>query len=178
MIPGIAFEGQVYRALNPLWAADPLSGEGARLYGGRFNARGTPALYTSLTALGALREAQQVGTFQPITLVAYRAHVTAVFDATDPASLAAAGVDSATIADPGWREAMRAHGVAPTQTLAARLLAAGFRALLVPSFAPGVSAADRNLVVLRWNLDPDAALTVIDDEGRLRVTGSSAPPAR
>lgn len=171
MIPGVSFEGQLYRALNPRWAAEPLSGEGARLYGGRFNARGTPALYTSLTALGAMREAQQVGTFQPITLVAYRAKVTAVFDATDPACLAAASVDAAIIADPGWREAMRTEGAALTQMLAGQLLAAGFSALLVPSFAPGAGTGDRNLVLLRWNEDDDATLVVIDDEDRLAVRG-------
>ena len=40
------FQGILYRALNPMRAREPLSGEGARLYGGRFNPRGTPALYT------------------------------------------------------------------------------------------------------------------------------------
>jgi RES domain-containing protein len=60
---------------------------------------------------------------------------------------------------------MRTHGVASTQTLAARLLAARFSAVLVPSFAPGATSAGRNLVVLHWNLDPDATLKVIDDEG-------------
>lgn len=168
MIPTIGFSGQLYRALNPRRAADPLSGEGARLYGGRFNAQGTPALYTSLSPVAAMREAQQAGSFQPIVLVAYRAEFAAIFDATDPESLAAAGTSAAALADPGWREAMRT-GLAPSQRSAAELAASGVAGLLVPSFAPGTDAFDRNLVLLRWNDQPGCQLSVIDDEGRLRA---------
>lgn len=167
MISTFRFEGLVYRALNPRWAAEPLSGEGARLYGGRFNARGTPALYTSLSPVTAMREAQQVGGFQPITLVAYRAAIARVFDATDAKILAAAGVTTEVLGDPGWREAARASGRALTQRFAGDLAASGVAALMVPSYAPGTRQNDRNLVLLRWNADKDATLTVIDDEGRL-----------
>jgi len=38
-----------------------LSGDGAAVRGGRFNARGTPALYLALTIVGAVREANQQG---------------------------------------------------------------------------------------------------------------------
>ena len=69
------FDGKLYRALNPLFAREPLSGEGAAIYGGRFNPKGTPALYTSLSVLTALREANQVGSLQPITLVSYDAEI-------------------------------------------------------------------------------------------------------
>ena len=55
------YRGPLYRALNPVYAREPLSGRGAELYGGRFNAKGTPALYTSLDPATALREANQVG---------------------------------------------------------------------------------------------------------------------
>jgi len=71
LIPIDRFAGFLYRALNPVYARDPLSGRGAQLYGGRFNPKGTPALYASLSPMTALREANQVGTLQPTTLVAY-----------------------------------------------------------------------------------------------------------
>ncbi|MEM9765192.1 MAG: RES family NAD+ phosphorylase, partial [Pseudomonadota bacterium] len=70
---GAIHRGLLYRALNPVYAGEPLSGRGAALHGGRFNARGTPALYLSLSPATALREANQVGTLQPTTLVAYEA---------------------------------------------------------------------------------------------------------
>jgi len=55
------YSGPLYRALNPIYAREPLSGRGAELYGGRYNPKGTPALYTSLTVMTALREANQAG---------------------------------------------------------------------------------------------------------------------
>ena len=49
------YQGMLYRALNPIHAREPLSGRGAELYGGRFNPKGLPALYTSLSIMTALR---------------------------------------------------------------------------------------------------------------------------
>ena len=78
------FQGLVYRAHNPEWSWTPLSGEGARRHGGRFNRRGVPALYTSLSPLAAIREAQPLG--RPIWSAsapscAYEVDVEPVFDA-------------------------------------------------------------------------------------------------
>ena len=55
------FQGLVYRAHNPEWSWTPLSGEGARRPGGRFNHRGVPALYTSISPLTAILEASPPG---------------------------------------------------------------------------------------------------------------------
>jgi RES domain-containing protein len=51
----------VYRALKPVWVRDPLSGEGARRYGGRFNPKGMAALHCTLDPVTALREISQIG---------------------------------------------------------------------------------------------------------------------
>ncbi len=51
------FEGIVYRAHDPRWAFSPLSGDGAKKTGGRFNPPGLAALYLSLEAITALKEA-------------------------------------------------------------------------------------------------------------------------
>ena len=83
----IEFQGRLYRALNPIHAREPLSGEGARLYGGRFNPKGVPALYLSLSVMTALREANQAGSFQPTTLVCYEAEIESLFDSRDEAAL-------------------------------------------------------------------------------------------
>ena len=40
------FRGIVYRAHDPRWSWPPVSGEGARRYGGRFNRIGVEAFYT------------------------------------------------------------------------------------------------------------------------------------
>ena len=73
------YQGKLFRALNPIYAREPLSGRGAELYGGRFNAKGVPALYTSLTIMMAVKEANQVGNLQSTTLVAYDADLEHVF---------------------------------------------------------------------------------------------------
>lgn len=160
------YAGPLYRALNPVYAKQPLSGEGAALHGGRFNARSAPALYASLHIMTALREANQAGTFQPITLVSYTAEIARVFDGRDATALKRFDMSPAALADPAWRDAMIDDGEAPTQTFARRLADEGQDGLLVPSYAPGAREDDLNLVLWRWNID-GAALTVVDDEGRL-----------
>lgn len=161
------YEGKLYRALNPIYARQPLSGRGAELYGGRFNAKGTPALYTSLSVMTALREANQVGNLQPTTLVSYDAAFERIFDGRDEACLADEGMDLAAIADPSWREQMRKNGEAKTQTFAKRLTANGYQGLLVKSFAPGATGGDLNLVLWIWGDEEPARLRLIDDENRL-----------
>ena len=161
------YSGRLYRALNPRWAADPLSGVGAAAFGGRFNAIGTPALYCSLSPLAALREANQVGDLQPTVLVAYRAEIRDVFDGRDTAALRDRGIGPQALADPGWRIAMRETGSAPTQRFAEILLSEGCSGLLVPSFARGATKDDVNLVLWRWGDRKPAWLELIDDEDRL-----------
>jgi RES domain-containing protein len=160
-------DGKLYRALNPIYAREPLSGRGVELYGGRFNPKGVPALYTSLSVMTALREANQVGNLQPTTLVAYEAEIDGIFDCRDDAALSAEGMYAAAIADTTWRDQMKASGEAKTQALARRLIGAGYNGLLVRSFAAGSTADDLNLVLWRWSNAAPARLVLIDDENRL-----------
>ena len=161
------YSGKLYRALNPIYAREPLSGEGARRYGGRFNPKGLPALYCSLSIMTAVREANQVGTLQPTMLVAYEAELDGIFDATVEANLIVEGLDAAIIRAPTWRDEMKATGEARTQAFARSLIAKGCRGLLVPSFSPGASRRDMNMVLWQWGSAAPGRLTLIDDEGRL-----------
>lgn len=172
-MPG-SYSGNLYRALTPIYAREPVSGEGARRYGGRFNPKGTPALYCSLTIMTAVREANQVGTLQPTTLVAYEAEIDGIFDGADEAALRAEGMDAAALSASTWRDEMRRMVEAKTQTFARTLIGKGYCALLVRSFAPGASDQDLNLVLWRWGGTPPARLTVIDDEGRLAAAPAIA----
>lgn len=161
------FEGTLYRALNPIYAREPLSGRGAELYGGRFNRNGTPALYTSLTVMTALREANQVGSLQPTTLVSYDASIERVFDCRDEDALRTEEMDSVALADATWRDQMKATREARTQAFARRLAVAGYHGLLVRSFAIGATANDLNLVLWTWGNIGPSRLILIDDEHRL-----------
>ena len=162
------FRGKLYRALNSIYAREPLSGRGAALHGGRFNPKGMPALYAALSAMTALREANQAGSLQPTTLISYEADIENVFDSREEAELKALGVTYGTLADPRWRDQMRGNGKAVTQILAETLVAHGFQGMMVRSFAPGASADDLNLVLWAWGDAPPSRVVLVDDEGRLR----------
>ena len=164
----LTYSGKLYRALNPVYAREPMSGRGAELYGGRFNPKGVPALYASTSVLTALREANQVGDLQPTTLVCYRAAIEMVFDTTEKAALSATGIEDAVLSDPTWRDQMKTTGEARTQRFARELIAAGYYGLLVRSFAKGAGPRDMNLVLWKWGEAGPASLELIDDEDRLR----------
>ena len=166
----ISYRGKLYRALNPVYAREPLSGRGAELYGGRFNAKGVPALYLSLSVVTALREANQVGNLQPTTLVAYDADIDELFDCRDALALQDQGMDAATLAEMSWRDQMKTTGEATTHAFAGRLMASGHMGLIVRSYATGSSADDMNVVLWKWGDRLPSRLTLIDDENRLSRT--------
>lgn len=162
------FRGLVYRAHNPQWSWTPLSGEGARRYGGRFNRRGVPALYTSLAPLTAIREAEPLGRpMQPLTLCAYEVDAEPVFDALDERECRRLGVDDPDLACPAWEAEMLAGSLPASQVLADRLIAAGYAGMRVRSFATGAGDSDLNLVMWKWGEGRPARVVLIDDEGRL-----------
>ena len=162
------FRGVVYRAHNPQWSWTPVSGEGARRHGGRFNRRGVPALYTSLTPLTALREAQPLGrTMQPITLCAYDVDSEPVFDTHDDTERSALDVNDSELDCPSWEAEMLDGAIPSLHALADRLIAAGYVGMLVRSFAAGTGADEFNLVLWSWGKDRPNRVILIDDEGRL-----------
>ena len=162
------FQGLVYRAHNPEWSWTPLSGDGARRHGGRFNRRGVPALYTSLSPLIAIREAQPLGRpMQPLTLCAYEVDAEPVFDTQDEARRRALGVNDFELSCPTWEAEMLAGAIPASQALADRLIASGYAGMRVRSFAAGTVTGDLNLVMWSWNSELPRRVVLIDDEGRL-----------
>jgi RES domain-containing protein len=164
----VRLQALVYRAHNPRWAFAPASGEGAARYGGRFNPVGVAALYTSRRMETAWREAQQGFAFkaQPLTVCAYAVDCEDVADLTDAATGESLAVDPLVLACP-WEDLASRGIVPPSWTLARRLIAEGIAAIVVPSFAPGATLADRNVVFWRWSAAPPHQVVVIDDEARL-----------
>lgn len=160
------YVGPLYRALNPVYAREPLSGRGTERYGGRFNAKGTPTLYTALDPTTALREVNQVGSLQPTVLVSYQADLGPVFDTRDLTALQQRGMSDTSLADPGWRSKMLDGQPVPTQNFANGLIADGFAGLLIRSFAKGTSAASLNVMLWRWT-GAGCLLDIVDDENRL-----------
>lgn len=161
------YQGKLYRALNPIYAREPLSGRGAELYGGRFNPKGTAALYVATSFQTAIREANQVGDLQPTTIVSYDADIENIFDGCDPAELKKFNITLASLLDPTWRDQMKTVEKAHTQIFAETLISEGFNGLLVRSFARGATDDDINLVLWKWSDKPPLQITLIEDDRRL-----------
>lgn len=167
-IPELRYRGQAFRAHDPGWAWSPESGEGARLHGGRFNAKGVPALYLSLRYETAWAEAQQSFPFkpQPLTLCAYDVDCDRIADLRDPATCDASAISPADLGC-AW-EALLARSITPpTHELAKRLMSQGVAGILVSSFAPGAPAAAANLVLWSWTRNRPNQVRCIDDLNQL-----------
>lgn len=148
-----------------MWAYTPLSGEGAKQYGGRFNRPGIPALYTSLDFTTAWLEAQQGFPFkpQPMTLVAYQVDCADLIELDAPATQKLLEVNAADLAC-AWEALALDSRQPPTWLLADRLMADGIAGIVVKSYASGCTDANRNLVLWQWSTD---TIQVIDDLSRL-----------
>jgi RES domain-containing protein len=90
----LEFQGLAYRAHDPRWSFNPLSGEGAALNGGRFNPKGTPALYLSLDPMTAIKKAAQgfAHKYEPCVLCTYEIDCEDVIGLRDEEERRAAGV--------------------------------------------------------------------------------------
>lgn len=173
-LPLRRFTGSVFRAHHPMWAFAPESGEGARTFGGRFNAPGVAALYTSLSLETAWLEAQQGFAFkaQPMTICSYIVDCEDVLDLREPAGLMATGVTAVDLAC-AWEDLASRRQSVPTWELAKRLRGQGCAGIVVPSFAAKASVRDANLVFWSWSRMLPHRVEVIDDLGRLPRTQAS-----
>ncbi len=162
------FVGRCYRGHDPMWSFSPLSGQGAAKTGGRFNRRGEPTLYLSLSIMTAVNECTQGfgRRLHPLTMCEYDIDCTPVADLRTEADRAATGVALADLAC-GWLTCLRAGRDAPSWAVVDALKAGGHAGMLVPSFAPGAGAGDDNLILWRWGPDLPTRATVFDPGGRL-----------
>jgi len=170
----VRFRGAAYRAHNPRWSWSPLSGEGARINGGRFNPKGVAALYLSLDWTTAVIEANQGFSFRipPLTIVSYDVDCKDIADLSTPNGLKRRG---ATRGELGcdWKLLAETGEKVPSWILAERLRTKGLAGIIVPSFAPGAGATARNLVLWRWGDALPYKVTIFDPQGRLPRDDSS-----
>ncbi len=162
------YKGRAYRAHDPRWSWQPLSGRGAAITGGRFNIKGQEALYLSLSPITALAECTQgfANRMLPLTLCEYDIDCADIIDLTDPAMRKAEGVAFEDMAC-AWLTHQRAGKVAPSQAVAKALMKKGYSGALVPSFVPGIAAGSTNLVLWRWGDRALNRVVVYDPENRL-----------
>jgi RES domain-containing protein len=162
----LRFRGACFRAHDPRWSFKPLSGDGAAVYGGRFNAKGTPALYLALTPIGAVREINQgfAHKIDPCVLCSYDIDCDDIVDLRLATELARLGQADLACA---WMLDVSAGREPATWRVARRLRDEGAAGTIVPSFANGALATEHNLVLWSWGADRPHKVTVHDPSGRL-----------
>jgi RES domain-containing protein len=163
----VRFQTTCYRGHDPSWAFSPLSGDGAKTSGGRFNPKGVPALYLSLTIEGVFAEMAHgfAHRFDPLTICCYEVDVDDILDLRTAAGRKAADAELADMAC-AWRLDLGSGRKPASWRLANRLrkTAAG---ILVPSFVTGAHGDMHNLVLWKWGPDLPHRVTVHDPSGRL-----------
>lgn len=150
--------------LAPKWAHQPLSGAGAARHGGRFNEPSTEALYLSEDYISAISEYEQELGIRPGILCAYEVDVKEVVDLTDPKVQTACSVTPVTLTC-AWKELWLVQKQRPpTWELAAKLIAADYAGVRVPSVR---HSSGINIVLWKWNDHSDRQVTVLDPRSDL-----------
>jgi RES domain-containing protein len=164
----VRFRGICYRAHDPRWSFQPLSGEGAAIHGGRFNPQGVPTLYLSLRIETAIKEANQGLAFkiEPCVLCAYAVDCTDIVDLRTEAACAARQIRFPDLSC-GWFAYLANHQEPPSWQIARRLIGSGQAGILVPSFAPDPSPSDQNLVLWTWSERRPHRVRLYDPRRRL-----------
>jgi len=159
-----------------MWSFAPLSGEGAKKHGGRFNRPNKPALYTSLDPTTAWMEAQQGFPFksQPMTLIAYEVDCEHILDLNDVQTLKSLAFSAMELAC-AWEYLVAQKITPPTWELADKLCSQDIAGILCRSFSPGCTEQNNNLILWDWSDSKPHAIRVIDDFQRLPVSKASWP---
>ena len=162
------FQAICYRAHDPRWSFAPLSGDGAAIRGARFNPKGVPALYLALTIMTAVKEINQgfAHKIEPCVLCSYDVDCDEVVDLRAEDDRHAAGVALADLAC-AWFSDISQGREPPSWRIARNFISDGKAGVLVPSFAPGATPADQNLVLWKWCKSRPHKVSVHDPSGRL-----------
>ena len=136
--------------------------------GGRFSRKGEAALYLSLDIITSIGECTQGFShrLQPLTICEYDVDCADVADLRDDAGRSRHGVSRDALGC-AWLTYLLAGKAAPSWLAAGRMKAAGHSGMVVPSFVPGASEANLNLVLWKWGPDLPHKVEVYDPSGRL-----------
>lgn len=160
---------ELFRAFVPRWTHQPLSGEGASRFGGRWNAVGTQTIYAAPELSTAWAEYNQGFLQHPALIAKLLLSNASLADLTDAATAARLGIDQ-DIHRCEWRSEMDAGRVPETHALQESLMASGFDGVIYPSF---MSIGGTCVALWRWNEPTAPALTVLDPQNLLPKTAAS-----
>ncbi len=145
-----------------------MSGEGAARRGARFNPRGVPTLYLGLSIMTAIKEITQglAHRLDPCVLCSYQVDCTDIVDLTTEQGRDEVSVALHDMAD-AWGDAIAGDRRPRSWSIYDKLISTGTAGILVPSFAPGADASDKNLVLWDWTSDLPHRVEVFDPSSRL-----------
>ena len=161
-------EMTLYRAHRPRWSFAPKSGEGARKDGGRWNLRGTPALYLSFNPMPAVAETVKGHDFRPVLLVQYLVRGGKIADYRDATFRKHEGIRDDLTQTPWLGKAFKTVG-APLQVAAAKLIKRGWHGMIYPA----AESEGLNLVLWKWDDGEGPEVEVQDKNGDLPTTQES-----
>jgi len=169
-VPRGAMSGLVYRHLSAGYSA--LSGEGARVSGGRWNPpESFPVIYTATPVEATLAEFRRMAARQGRTeadfvnrrLVAYRVNLVGVLDLTQADNLAALGLTSAIIT---------ADDILPCQAIGEAAHYVGYEGILAPS-ATSIGSV---VAIFPTKLGASSTIEVLDEELLVRYVARTESP--
>lgn len=127
-----------------------------------------PALYLALSLEAAIKEFNREYPYKidPCVLCCYDVDCADIADLRTDAARSEHGVTLAVLSG-GWGLDARERREPASWELMRRLMARGIAGILVPSFAPGATQRDENLVLWDWSERPPHEVRVFDPSGRL-----------